>query len=111
MEFKVALEIREDNVSMLSDIRFAGLSGINGGLWVLGGLVGLNETISTPITPPTSNRFIESLERVCTDMGKARAFIRLSLEKKYLSKVLQVLLSDAKLLALVYCALHTAYTL
>ena len=40
MEFKVAAEIREDNVSMLSDIRFAGLSGSLWGLMGFGGISG-----------------------------------------------------------------------
>jgi hypothetical protein len=53
---------------------------------------------SFTISPYTSSlRHIQNIGEIKTDVGKARAWVRLSMEKKLLSRHLKQLLSDHEL--------------
>lgn len=59
--------------------------------------------LGDPIAPLAASlandiRFVQAMEEVKTDIGFARAWVRLSLEKKCLSKHLKTLLSNQELL-------------
>lgn len=48
-------------------------------------------------SPPSTCRHIQNISEIKTDVGKARAWVRLSMEKKLLSRHLKQLLSDHEL--------------
>lgn len=75
------------------------LSGLWGCLVYLLGLPGEAMTVSSFSTPPYtfSLRHIQNIGEIKTDVGKARAWVRLSMEKKLLSRHLKQLLSDHEL--------------
>jgi hypothetical protein len=53
------------------------------------------------INCPFNSRKVIQMSEIRTDVGQARAFVRLALEKKVLSAHLKTLLSDAGLLRFV----------
>lgn len=59
--------------------------------------------MSSFLTPPFTSffpfpfRHIQNIGEIKTDVGKARAWVRLSMEKKLLSRHLKQLLSDHEL--------------
>ncbi|XP_022697417.1 DENN domain-containing protein 5B-like isoform X4 [Varroa jacobsoni] len=64
-------------------------------------------SLGDPIAPLAASlandiRFVQAMEEVKTDIGFARAWVRLSLEKKCLSKHLKTLLSNQELLRNLY---------
>ena len=55
-------------------------------------------TADTPPPPSRLDRNVLAMSEIKTEVGYARAWVRLSLEKKLLSKHLRTLLSDNELL-------------